>query len=116
MADKRRQSVKQRGSIFTAVYEGDSFVQHFEKRGAREIIIMDATGKPLRSTVSQRRTFVYAAQLHPLAKMARNVVRDLDPANDVTFLRIRSETHEVHMSLNPEFIVVVIQKLKARKR
>ncbi|XP_023163335.1 dynein light chain roadblock-type 2 [Drosophila hydei] len=113
--DIKRRSLKKRNSGGAKSYEGDSFVQNFEKRGAREIIIIDAAGKPVRSTVSQRRTYMYAAQLQPLAKMSRNVVRDLDPANDVTFLRIRSDSHEVHMSLNPEFIVVVIQKLKIRK-
>ncbi|EDW00657.1 dynein light chain roadblock-type 2 [Drosophila grimshawi] len=96
-------------------YDDDSFVQHFKKRGAREIIVMDSTGKPLRSTVSQRRTLMLASLLQPLATMARNVVRDLDPANEVTFMRIRSEIHEVHMAINPEFIVVVVQKLKLRK-
>ncbi|XP_030554183.1 dynein light chain roadblock-type 1 [Drosophila novamexicana] len=119
MTDSRRVSQKSRSSTPSGqhqAYDGDAFVQHFEKRGAREIIIMDPVGKPIRSTVSQRRTYNYASLLKPLATMARNVVRDLDPANDVTFMRLRSETHEVHVSLNTEFILVVIQKLKRKAK
>ncbi|KAH8405090.1 hypothetical protein KR222_000913, partial [Zaprionus bogoriensis] len=93
-------------------YDGDAFVNHFASRGAREIIVMDSLGKPMRSTVSQRRTFNYANQLMALATMARNVVRDLDPSNDVTFMRLRSESLEVHLNVGNEFIVVVIQRLR----
>ncbi|KAH8384773.1 hypothetical protein KR093_007882, partial [Drosophila rubida] len=90
-------------------YDDDAFVNHFAVRGAREIIVMDASGRPMRSTVSQRRSYAYAGHLHALAIMARNVVRDLDPANDVTFMRLRSNRQEVHMSITHEFILIVIQ-------
>ncbi|ALC41898.1 CG16837 [Drosophila busckii] len=97
-------------------YDGDAFVNHFARRGAREIIVMDAKGRPMRSTLSHRRTYAYAVNLTPLTEMARNVVRDLDPSNDVTFMRLRSPRHEVHVTLSDEFIVVVIQRLKAKKK
>lgn len=96
-------------------YDDDAFVNHFAIRGAREIIVMDASGRPLRSTVSQRRSYAYANHLHALATMARNVVRDLDPSNDVTFMRLRSTRQEIHISINQDFIVVVIQRLKKQK-
>jgi hypothetical protein len=36
----------------------------------------------------------YAEQVALLAAKARSVVRDLDPTNDLTFMRIRSKRHE----------------------
>ena len=40
-------------------------------------------------------TIQYAGLLHSLTAKARSVVRDIDPQNDLTFLRIRSKKHEI---------------------
>ncbi|XP_017125380.1 dynein light chain roadblock-type 1 [Drosophila elegans] len=97
-------------------YDGDAFVDLFAHRGGRDIIILDNQGVPLRSTSSPRRTFLYVSNLKPLLFMARNVVRDLDPSNDITFMRIRSNIGEIHMTLGAEFILIVIQKFRKFKR
>jgi dynein light chain roadblock-type len=44
----------------------------------------------------------------PTAK-ARSVVRDLDPTNDLTFLRIRSKKHEIMVAPDREFLLIVVQ-------
>lgn len=97
-------------------YDDDAFVTRFAARQARDIIVMDGSGKPIRSTLSQKRSYLYASQFKALSSMARNVVRDLDPSNDVTFMRMRTPMVEVHISLNREFILAVIQKLYRKKR
>ena len=40
-------------------------------------------------------TAQYADLIPQLALMARSLVRDLDPQNDLQFLRIRSKMHEI---------------------
>jgi dynein light chain roadblock-type len=40
---------------------------------------------------------------------ARNMVRELDPTNDITFLRIKSKQHEVLISPEKDSILIVIQ-------
>jgi len=37
----------------------------------------------------------YAGLLHSLTAQARNCVRDIDPQNDLTFLRVRSKKNEI---------------------
>ena len=37
------------------------------------------------------------------------IVRDLDPSNELTFLRIRSRKHEVLVAPEKEFILIVVQ-------
>lgn len=44
-----------------------------------------------------------------LADKARSVVRDLDPSNDMTFLRVRSKKHEIMVAPDKDFILIVIQ-------
>ena len=40
-------------------------------------------------------TVQYAGLLNSLAAQARNCVRDIDPQNDLTFLRVRSKKNEI---------------------
>jgi len=40
-------------------------------------------------------TTQYAGLIHQLTSKARTCVRDIDPQNDLTFLRIRSKKHEI---------------------
>jgi dynein light chain roadblock-type len=37
----------------------------------------------------------YAGLIQQLADKARSVVRDLDPSNDLMFLRMRTKKHEI---------------------
>jgi hypothetical protein len=47
-------------------------------------------------------TVQYAGLISQLSDKARSVVRDLDPTNDLTFLRIRSRKHEIMVAPGKE--------------
>ena len=51
----------------------------------------------------------YAELIPQLASMARSLVRDLDPQNDLQFLRIRSNMHEIMVYSDKDFTLLVIQ-------
>ena len=52
-------------------------------------------GIPIRTTMDNATTVQYAALLHQLAGKTKTTVRDLDPNNELTFLRIRTQKHEI---------------------
>ena len=52
-------------------------------------------GIPIRTTMDNSTTTQYAGLIHQLTCKARTCVRDIDPQNDLTFLRIRSKKHEI---------------------
>ncbi len=56
---------------------------------------MNSDGIPIKTTMDNSTTVQYAGLLHQLTAKARSVVRDIDPQNDLTFLRIRSKKHEI---------------------
>ena len=58
---------------------------------------MNADGIPIRPSkgMDDETSHKYAANVAQLAAKARSVIRDLDPQNDLTFLRIRSKKHEI---------------------
>ena len=58
-------------------------------------IFLSILGTPIKSTLDNSASMQHAALLHQLTAKARSVVRDIDPQNDLTFLRIRSKKNEI---------------------
>ena len=44
-----------------------------------------------------------------LSERAKSIVRDLDPANELTYLRIKSRKHEILVAPEDDFILIVVQ-------
>ena len=51
----------------------------------------------------------YGVKLSALAKQARNLVRDLDPSNDLTFLRVICKKYEMMIAPDKDYFLIVIQ-------
>lgn len=66
-------------------------------------------GIPIKTTLDNSTTVQYAGLISALSDKARSVVRDLDPSNDLTFLRMRSKKHEIMVAPDKDFILIVIQ-------
>ena len=64
-------------------------------KGVIGLIVVNAEGIPIKTTLDNSTTTQYASLLQQLTSKARSVVRDIDPQNDLTFLRIRSKKHEI---------------------
>ena len=78
-------------------------------RGVKGVLIVDTAGVPIYSSLSAAETTDVAAHVSQLASKARGVVRCLDPENDLTFLRIRSKKHEIMVSPDKDYSLIVIQ-------
>eukprot|EP00742_Colponemidia_sp_Colp-10_P003451 GILJ01003676.1.p1 GENE.GILJ01003676.1~~GILJ01003676.1.p1 ORF type:complete len:101 (-),score=13.03 GILJ01003676.1:103-405(-) len=85
-------------------------------KGVQGIVIVNSEGVPIRSTLDNSLTLQYSALITQLAQKARSVVRDLDPQNDLTFLRIRSKKHEIMVAPDKDFILIVIQNPNAEDK
>ncbi|KAH3711014.1 dynein light chain roadblock-type 2 isoform X2 [Dreissena polymorpha] len=82
-------------------------------KGVSGIIIVNADGIPIRTTLDNSTTVQYSGLIHQLAAKAKSTVRDLDPQNDLTFLRIRSKKHEIMVAPDNEYLLIVIQNPNA---
>eukprot|EP00997_Jenningsia_sp_PLL12_P011190 NODE_8701_length_398_cov_33.111748_g7818_i0.p1 GENE.NODE_8701_length_398_cov_33.111748_g7818_i0~~NODE_8701_length_398_cov_33.111748_g7818_i0.p1 ORF type:complete len:120 (-),score=8.81 NODE_8701_length_398_cov_33.111748_g7818_i0:37-351(-) len=51
----------------------------------------------------------YGNFLSTLARQARNLVRDLDPSNDLTFLRVQCKKHDYMIAPDKDYFLIVIQ-------
>uniref|UniRef100_G1MEY4 Dynein light chain roadblock-type 2 n=1 Tax=Ailuropoda melanoleuca TaxID=9646 RepID=G1MEY4_AILME len=78
-------------------------------KGVIGTMVVNAEGIPIRTTLDNSTTVQYAGLLHQLTVKARSTVRDIDPQNDLTFLRIRSKKHEIMVAPDKEYLLIVIQ-------
>ena len=78
-------------------------------KGVIGLIVVNQEGIPIKTTLDNSTTVQYAGLLHQLTAKARSVVRDIDPQNDLTFLRIRSKKHEIMVAPDKEYLLIVIQ-------
>ena len=74
-----------------------------EEIGAGQVQVVKSTMPPGDLTNK------YAKNLAELAQQARYLVRDLEPTNDLTFLRIRCKKYEMMVAPDKEFFLIVIQ-------
>ena len=83
-------------------------------KGVQGIVVVNNDGIPIRSTLENAVTVQYAGLVSQLVVKSRSAVRTLDPQNDLTFLRLRSKKHEIMISPDKEFTLVVIQDPNAQ--
>ncbi|XP_047475548.1 dynein light chain roadblock-type 2-like [Penaeus chinensis] len=78
-------------------------------KGVVGVIVVNAEGIPIKSTLDNPTTIQYTGLISGLTDKARSVVRDLDPTNDLTFLRVRSKKHEIMIAPDKEYMLIVVQ-------
>ncbi|KAM4612549.1 dynein light chain roadblock-type 1 [Polymixia lowei] len=79
------------------------------QKGVQGIIVVNSEGIPIKSTLDNSSTVQYAGLIHQLVMKARSTVRDIDPQNDLTFLRIRSKKNEIMIAPDKDYFLIVIQ-------
>ena len=70
----------------------------------------DLTPKYPPALAAAAKAEVYAEFMTALATKARGVVWDLDPKNELRYLRVRAKHAEILVAIDEDFIVVIIQR------
>merc|ERR1712113_581550 len=85
-----------------------------EHKGIEAVIVVDQENNHVRPPkvppgMDEELASEYAVAVRQLADKARDVVRCLDPQNDLCFLRLRSKRHEIMVAPHEKFLISVIQ-------
>ncbi|XP_048001763.1 dynein light chain roadblock-type 2-like [Leguminivora glycinivorella] len=78
-------------------------------KGVAGVIVVNGEGIPIKTTLDSHVSVQYAGLMGSLVDKAKAVVRDLDPTNELTFLRIRSKKSEIMVAPDKDFILIVVQ-------
>ncbi|XP_071756157.1 dynein light chain roadblock-type 1 isoform X2 [Centroberyx gerrardi] len=79
------------------------------QKGVQGIVIVNSEGIPIKTTLDNSSTVQYAGLIHQLVMKARSTIQDMDPQNDLTFLRIRSKKNEIMIAPDKDYFLIVIQ-------
>lgn len=78
-------------------------------KGVVGVVIVNQDGVAIRSSMDNSTTVQYISAVANLTYKARSAVRDLDPQNDLTFIRVRSKKNEIMIAPDREHNIIVIQ-------
>ncbi|KMZ87727.1 hypothetical protein PVMG_02480 [Plasmodium vivax Mauritania I] len=78
-------------------------------KGVVGILVVNSEGLVIKSTFDQQQSDLHASLLTQLSNKARDVIRELDPQNDINFLRLRSKKHEIMIAPDKDYTLVVVQ-------
>lgn len=84
-------------------------IQEIRNTDFFSIIVVNTEGIPIKSTMDNPTTTQYANLMHNFILKARSTVREIDPQNDLTFLRIRSKKNEIMVAPDKDYFLIVIQ-------
>lgn len=73
------------------------------------VIVVNSEGITVKSTLENSLSVQYSVLISQLSERAKSIVRDLDPANELTYLRIKSRKHEILVAPEDDFILIVVQ-------
>lgn len=92
------------------VHETDDFINRI--RGHVDTIVLDSDLISVSSTLDNTTTIGYTAGMTALQAAAQSACRDLDPSNEMMFLRVRTTKHEFLIASDNEvFTIITVQNL-----
>ncbi|EUD69863.1 dynein light chain roadblock-type [Plasmodium vinckei petteri] len=84
-------------------------------RGVVGVLVVNNEGLIIKSTFDQQQSDLHASLLTQLSTKARDIIRELDPQNDISFLRLRSKKHEIMIAPDKDYTLIVVQNPYADK-
>merc|ERR1712159_587346 len=78
-------------------------------KGVVGYIIINSEGHYVKTTLDNSTTTQYQSLISSLAQKSRAVIRDLDPQDNLRFLRIKSLKHEIMVAPDNDYTLIVIQ-------
>ena len=78
--------------------------------GVQGIIVMNADGIPIRTTLPHNKATLLVSLVHGFLLKTKAVIKEMDHTNELSFIRLRSQKDEILIAPDKEFTMVVVQK------
>lgn len=73
------------------------------------MMILSPESNPLRTNLDSATTMLHVRALRPITLQAERVVRDLDPCDGLTAIRVRTKTVEYLISIWEGYLIICLQ-------
>ncbi|XP_022801952.1 dynein light chain roadblock-type 2-like [Stylophora pistillata] len=81
-------------------------------QGVIALMVANRDGLIMRSNLDLTTTKLYALQYQNLINVARSAVRELDPQNELCFIRVRNKRHEIMVAPTEDLVLIVVQLIE----
>ena len=81
------------------------------RKGVIGTIIVNEDGIPIRTSMDNTTTVLYATSLRKICYLATSTIRDLNPRNDLSFVRVRTKKDEIIIAPDNGYLLIVIQSI-----
>ena len=82
-------------------------------KGVKGLIVINSDGIPIKTTLDNALTVQTAALIHGLFLKAKSTVKEINPADNLELIRLRSFKHEILVAPSPEYLLVCMQEPSA---
>jgi len=72
-------------------------------------IVVNCEGIPIKSTLDNHTTTQYSGLINQLVDQAKTMFKEIDPSNDLTFMRLRTRKHEIMVAPDRDYLLIVVQ-------
>ncbi|XP_016986105.1 dynein light chain roadblock-type 1 [Drosophila rhopaloa] len=98
--------------IRTKRYVEETFRLLQAKPGVEDILIMNHSGVPVKTSMDRQESLQYACLYDNLKEKCQAFLTKMEPAQTLTFLRVRTKYHEVLITPDAKITVLVVQNAK----
>ena len=94
----------------------DKFKDLSHQKNVLGTLIMTNEGAPVRSSMDNSNTTLYANLVYRLLTTCRELLHESDNTNDVKFLRFTTKKNEIMISPDSQYTMVVIHTLPEEQK
>lgn len=84
--------------------------------GVQGLLVLLDDGTVLRSTFDDEMTARYSKMVTSYAMLAQSSIRDIDPTNELSYTRIRSDKREIICIPQAKYLIIVVTSMDAEFR
>ncbi|KAJ1741730.1 hypothetical protein LPJ78_001700 [Coemansia sp. RSA 989] len=79
------------------------------KKGVESVTALTIDGRVIRTTATAEQGELQGKLLSKLARTAAEMVTELEPQDELSFLRIRTKRHEIMVAPDQSYLLIVVQ-------
>ncbi|XP_017866603.1 PREDICTED: dynein light chain roadblock-type 1 [Drosophila arizonae] len=96
----------------TQSYVNEAYRLLLEKPGVEEVLIMNHSGVPVKTSMSRQDALQHACLYDNFREKTQAFLQKLEPPQTLTMLRVRTKLHEVLITPDAKITILVVQNAK----
>eukprot|EP01102_Stenamoeba_stenopodia_P019448 TRINITY_DN7350_c0_g1_i1.p1 TRINITY_DN7350_c0_g1~~TRINITY_DN7350_c0_g1_i1.p1 ORF type:complete len:135 (+),score=33.04 TRINITY_DN7350_c0_g1_i1:38-406(+) len=85
-------------------------------KGVKGVVVSNREGVTLKSTLSDTLSNKYSLLFQSLVTTVQTTIRDIDPNDNLTLLRVRTLKQEIVLSIDGDYLLIVLQECAKTER